>query len=112
MSFEHSDLEKVKLSQEYDDRTKKQKYCPVYQAKHGIEELLFVKVKERFRKIAAQLEWAIRIFASVRSYPRQIDLRSVQMDWFACILCKLINMRSMQIDPFEPRIGLFAFYAN
>lgn len=54
--FEHSELETVKLSQQYDDGSKKQKYCPVFAGKHGIEALLFVE--ERFRKVAAQLEWA------------------------------------------------------
>jgi hypothetical protein len=53
--FEHSELEKVKLTQEYDNGSKRQKQCPVYSGKHGIEALLFVE--ERFRKIAAQMEW-------------------------------------------------------
>jgi hypothetical protein len=53
--FEHSDLEKVKLSQQFDDRTKRVKNCPVFSGKYGLESLLYVE--DRFRKVATQLTW-------------------------------------------------------
>jgi hypothetical protein len=53
--FEHSALEKAKLTQAYDDGSKRQKYCPMFSGKHGLEELLFVE--ERFRKVANHMEW-------------------------------------------------------
>ena len=53
--FEHSDLEEVKLRQEYEDDTSRTKKARVFTGKYGIEALLFVE--ERFRKIARQLDY-------------------------------------------------------
>ena len=49
-TFEHKELESVKLTMYFDDRTKKTKSCKVFTGEHGIEALLFVE--QRFRKIA------------------------------------------------------------
>ena len=54
-SFTHSDLEKVKLVQNYDDGTKKMRYCPQFTGKYGIECLLCSV--ERFVKCAACLDY-------------------------------------------------------
>eukprot|EP00957_Ditylum_brightwellii_P057646 4371020-Ditylum_brightwellii.AAC.1 len=52
-TFKHSDLETIKIKQEYDDGSSKTKTCPVFTGEEGIEGLLFME--ERFRKIAHQL---------------------------------------------------------
>ena len=53
--FVASELEKVKLYQNYDDGSKKEKKCPIFSGKEGIEGLLYVE--ERFRKVAKQLNY-------------------------------------------------------
>eukprot|EP00957_Ditylum_brightwellii_P082072 6240998-Ditylum_brightwellii.AAC.1 len=49
----HSDLETIKIKQEYNDGSSKTKMCPLFTGEGGIEGLLFVE--ERFQKIACQL---------------------------------------------------------
>ena len=53
--FVHSELERVKLTQSYDDGSTKTKKCPCYSGEHGVESLLYVE--ERFRTIARQLSF-------------------------------------------------------
>lgn len=53
--FVPSELEKVKLIQDYDGGRKKEKKCPTFSGKEGIEGLLYVE--ERYRKIARQLDF-------------------------------------------------------
>eukprot|EP00957_Ditylum_brightwellii_P114730 8748579-Ditylum_brightwellii.AAC.1 len=43
MRFKHSDLERVNLSQQYNNRTTKTKKCPVFTGAEGIEGLLYVE---------------------------------------------------------------------
>ena len=52
--FEQSKLEKVELTQTWDDGTKSKKKCPVFTGEHGIEALLYVE--DRFNSICRQLE--------------------------------------------------------
>ena len=52
--FDHSKLEKVELTQTWDDGTKTKKKCPVFSGDHGIEALLYVE--DRFNSICRQLE--------------------------------------------------------
>jgi hypothetical protein len=47
-----SELTTVKLKQNFDDGTYREKKCPVFTGEHGIEALLYVE--ERFRKIASK----------------------------------------------------------
>ena len=54
-SFEHSKLERVKLSQSYVDGSTKTKKCPCFSGEHGIECLLYVE--DRFCNIARQLDY-------------------------------------------------------
>ena len=53
-TFKVTDLERVKLTQNFQDETKKAS-CPVFTGVHGIEALLHVE--ERFRKIARKMQW-------------------------------------------------------
>ena len=51
-----SELTTVKLKQDFQGGSSKDKKCPVFTGEHGIEALLYVE--ERFRKIASRtLEW-------------------------------------------------------
>eukprot|EP00957_Ditylum_brightwellii_P005452 416922-Ditylum_brightwellii.AAC.1 len=52
-TFKHSDLETIKIKQEYNDKISKTKTCTVFTGEEGIEGLLFVE--ELFQKIARQL---------------------------------------------------------
>ena len=52
--FKATDLERVKLTQNFQDETKKGD-CPVFTGVHAIEALLHVE--ERFRKIARKMQW-------------------------------------------------------
>ena len=54
-TFKHGDLEKVKLKQNYDDGTKKDKTCPQFTGKCGVECLLCIV--ERFQRCAACLDY-------------------------------------------------------
>eukprot|EP00957_Ditylum_brightwellii_P024535 1852232-Ditylum_brightwellii.AAC.1 len=54
-TFKHSDMEKVKLIQSYDDGITRTKKCPVFSGTEEIERLLYVE--ERFRSIAKQLTY-------------------------------------------------------
>jgi hypothetical protein len=49
----HSVLGTVKLRQNFDDGTYKEKKCPIFTGEHGIEALLYVE--ERFRKLATRV---------------------------------------------------------
>eukprot|EP00957_Ditylum_brightwellii_P210081 15364546-Ditylum_brightwellii.AAC.1 len=49
-TFKHSDLERIKLSQSYNDGSTRTKKCPIFMGAEGIEGLLYVE--ERFRGIA------------------------------------------------------------
>jgi hypothetical protein len=53
--FKHSDLERIKLTQSYDDGSTRTKKCPMFTGAEGIEGLLYVE--ERFRGIARQLNF-------------------------------------------------------
>jgi hypothetical protein len=54
--FVASDLATVKLKQEFQGGSTKDKKCPVFSGEHGVEALLYVE--ERFRKISARtLQW-------------------------------------------------------
>ena len=50
LSFVASELPTVKLKQDFDDNSSKEKKCPIFNGDFGIEALLYVE--ERFRKIA------------------------------------------------------------
>eukprot|EP00957_Ditylum_brightwellii_P093210 7097579-Ditylum_brightwellii.AAC.1 len=52
-TFKHSDLETIKLKQEYVNGSNKTKTCPMFTGEEGIEGLLFVE--EQFQKIAHEL---------------------------------------------------------
>lgn len=54
-AFDHSELEKVKLTQGYDDGTTRSKRCPQFTGEQGIEGLLYCE--HRFRSIARQFTW-------------------------------------------------------
>ena len=55
-TFLPSELSLVKLKQDFQDGSSKDKKCPVFGGAHGIEALLYVE--ERFRKIASRtLQW-------------------------------------------------------
>jgi len=53
--FKHSELEKVKLTQTYDDGSTKTKKAPIFTGIEGIEGLLYVE--EHFRSIANTLQF-------------------------------------------------------
>eukprot|EP00957_Ditylum_brightwellii_P050055 3794319-Ditylum_brightwellii.AAC.1 len=53
--FKHSNVEKIKLFQNYDDGTTCNKKCPIFTSAEGIEGLLYIE--ERFREIARQLKF-------------------------------------------------------
>ena len=53
IKFDASKMEKVKIKQSYDDGTSKERKCPVFTGKEGIEGLLYVE--EKFRKLAKYL---------------------------------------------------------
>jgi hypothetical protein len=54
--FVPSDLSSVKLKQQFEGGSSKDKMCPIFNGEHGIEALLYVE--ERFRKIASRtLDW-------------------------------------------------------
>lgn len=53
--FKPEELERVKLTQTYNDGTTRTKKCPVFSGKYGIESLLYVS--NRFTKISEMLEF-------------------------------------------------------
>eukprot|EP00957_Ditylum_brightwellii_P107265 8184708-Ditylum_brightwellii.AAC.1 len=67
-TFKHSDLETVKVRQEFDDGSSKTKTCPVFTGKEGIEEILFVE--EPFQRIACQFGYntGARFFITSKTY--------------------------------------------
>eukprot|EP00957_Ditylum_brightwellii_P069937 5310857-Ditylum_brightwellii.AAC.1 len=54
-TFKHSNLERIKLAQSYNDGSTCTKKCPIFTGAQGIEGLLYVE--ERFRGIAQQLNF-------------------------------------------------------
>eukprot|EP00957_Ditylum_brightwellii_P085015 6464032-Ditylum_brightwellii.AAC.1 len=54
-TFKHSNLERIKLTQSYNDGSTRSKKCPIFTGAKGIEGLLYVE--ERFRGIAQQLNF-------------------------------------------------------
>eukprot|EP00957_Ditylum_brightwellii_P110160 8402454-Ditylum_brightwellii.AAC.1 len=64
--FKHSELEKVRLVQQYNDGTTKTKKCPMFGGKEGIKGLLYVK--EQFCSVACQLDFTtdVELFNSFK----------------------------------------------
>ena len=54
-AFKTSELQQVKLTQAYDDGTKRQRECPIFTGHEGVEGLLYVK--ERFDKLCRYLTY-------------------------------------------------------
>eukprot|EP00957_Ditylum_brightwellii_P148145 11279358-Ditylum_brightwellii.AAC.1 len=55
--FTHTVMDKVKITQHYDDNSTKMKKCPIFTGVEGIEGLLYVE--EWHRSLACQLQFTI-----------------------------------------------------
>ena len=54
-AFENEKLQTIKLTQEFDDGTKRTRQCPIFTGYGGVECLIYIV--EKFSKIARYMEW-------------------------------------------------------
>eukprot|EP00957_Ditylum_brightwellii_P207517 15353354-Ditylum_brightwellii.AAC.1 len=99
--FKHSDLERVKLSQSYDNGTTKTKKCLVFTGAEGIEGLLYAE--ERFRSAARQLDFTTgpELFDNFE----EVLTDSAEEKWDTIV--SNINAATREVDHFDNAIKEF-----